>query len=271
MISEPPIEVEQRGVIRRLWLNRPRRRNALNEELIEALDAEITEAERSADVDVLVIAGRGPSFCAGADLTTLLAFAQTQRSPLGFLSRVSATFSRLERSRLPVVAAVHGHAVAGGLELALAADVVVAADSTLIGDGHLRNGLLPGGGAAVRLPRRVGPNAARWLMLSGELMPASWFKASGWLHSVVAATDLETEADQVAARLGSPSGHGQARLKPLLADTESAPTAEALRRELEVFAEHWESGAMAAPLQAFFDGRRSPVPSSRFGDSREAR
>jgi enoyl-CoA hydratase len=258
-VAEPPLESEQRQRVRWLWLNRPQRRNALDEGLIAALDGAIADAERDPGTDVLVIAGTGASFCAGADLEALLAYAEAGRSPLGFLERVSATFSRLERSPLPVVAALHGHAVAGGLELALAADVVVAAGSTLIGDGHLRNGLLPGGGSSVRLPRKVGAAKARWLLLTGELVPAAAFEGDGWLHSVVPEHRLHDVADQLAGRLAEAAGPTQSLLKGLLAEIDTQPPEPALRRELEAFAENWDAAAIASRLRAFLAGRRPEV------------
>jgi enoyl-CoA hydratase/carnithine racemase len=154
----------QEGDVRWLRLNRPERRNALNPGLIAAIDAEIMDAGRDPDTRIIVITGQGPSFCAGADLHYLRALADNGHSPGQFLTAVSDCFTRLERCPKPVVAAVHGHLVAGGLELALACDVVVAQAETLIGDGHIRNGLLPAGGASLRLRppgRRVaGPVAA---------------------------------------------------------------------------------------------------------------
>lgn len=249
--AETPLEVEQRQRVRWLWLNRPACRNALDETLIASLEAALDDAERDPRTDALVIAGTGPSFCAGADLKALLAFAAEGRSPLAFLERVSATFTRIESSPLPVVAALHGHAVAGGLELALAADVVVAAGSTLIGDGHLVNGLLPAGGSSVRLPRKVGFARARWLLLTGELVPAAELEADGWLHAVVPDHRLHDVADQLASRLAEVAGPAQSRLKQLLAQTCGQPPEVALRGELRAFDENWEPAEMVARLSAF--------------------
>lgn len=243
--------VEQRGAVRWLRLNRPHRRNALDPTLIGALDQAVTDAEADPGTTVLVIAGQGPSFCAGADLTHLLSLATQGRHPVEFLSRVSALFSRLETSELPVVAAVHGHAVAGGMELALACDVVIAAADSLIGDGHVRNQLLPAGGASVRLPRRVGPALARYLMLTGNLLPASELR--GWLHDVVPADRLDDAAQRVAAQLAATAGPAQSRVKQLLADTDGA----ALEAELTTFAAHWDSAPVADALRAFLAVRQS--------------
>ena len=255
MNSEAPLLAEQRGAVRWLRLNRPRRRNALDPTLIDALDQAVTDAEADPGTTVLVIAGQGRSFCAGADLTHLLELATAGHNPVVFLSRVSAAFSRLEASELPVVAAVHGHAVAGGLELALACDVVIAAEDTMLGDGHVRNQLLPAGGASVRLPRRAGPALARYLMLTGDLMPAARLQASGWLHDVVPAAKLDDTAGRAAELLAAAAGPAQSRVKRLLADTaELSPTA-ALNAELATFAAHWDSAPVADALRAFLAER----------------
>lgn len=250
-MSETPLLVEQRDAVRWLRLNRPRRRNALDATLIDALDQAVTDAEADPGTAVVVIAGQGRSFCAGADLTHLLRFADVGRNPVEFLSRVSALFSRLEATELPVVAAVHGHAVAGGLELALACDVVIAAEDALMGDGHVRNQLLPAGGASVRLPRRVGPALARYLMLTGNLVPAADLRASGWLHDVVPAGRLDTAAQRVAEQLAAAAGPAQSQVKRLLALTDALPPAAALEAELTTFAAHWDTAPVADALREF--------------------
>ena len=254
-MNESPLIVEQRGRVRWLRLNRPERLNALDLALVESLDQAITGAEADPGTAVLAISGRGRSFCAGADLRYLLDLGAQGQNPAEFLSQVSAVFTRLERTRLPVVAAVHGHAVAGGLELALTCDVVIAADDALLGDGHVRNQLLPAGGASVRLPRRLGPNPARYLMLTGRLIPAGDPRMSGWLHAVVPAAQLEDAAQEVAGQLAASAGPAQSRLKHLLADTESLPADAALGAELAAFAAHWDSAPVAGALHAFLAKR----------------
>ena len=137
--SDPPaVEVEQSGAVRWLHLNRPGRLNAIDDRLLAALGSEIGAAVDHPGTDVVVLAGRGASFCAGADLRHLLAVAERDGDPTAFLAEVSACVTRVERCPKPVVAVLHGHVVAGGLELALACDLVVAAHGTLIGDGHLQ-------------------------------------------------------------------------------------------------------------------------------------
>ncbi|MEV5831630.1 enoyl-CoA hydratase/isomerase family protein [Spirillospora sp. NPDC052242] len=242
----------QAGRLRWIRLNRPESRNALNPDLIAAFDDAIAAAIDDPGTEAVVIAGNGPSFCAGADLRHLLDLARAGEDPIAFLSTVSESFSRLESAPKPVIAAVHGHVVAGGLELALVCDAVVARTGTLIGDGHIRNGLLPGAGSSVRLARKAGEPLARRLLLTGELLPAEHFLAGGFVHTVAADEEFDRVVTAVAESFtGMPPGC-HARLKRLL----GAPDApDALRNELKVFAEHWHEQDIAAQLTRFFDHR----------------
>ncbi|MGY0063848.1 enoyl-CoA hydratase/isomerase family protein [Streptomyces sp. LZ34] len=244
--------IEQAGRLRWIRLNRPGSRNSINPDLLHALDEAVAKAMVDPDTEAVVIAGNGPSFCAGADLRHLLELARTGGDPLAFLGLVSECFTRLETAPKPVIAAVHGHVVAGGLELALACDAVVAQAGTVIGDGHIRNGLLPGAGSSVRLARKVGEPLARRLMLTGELLPAEQFLPSGFVQVVADAGKFEHTVTAVADSFtGLPAGcHG--RMKQMLADP-SVPAA--LLRELDIFAEHWHEQDIAAKLTDFFDRR----------------
>ncbi|MFK0156582.1 enoyl-CoA hydratase/isomerase family protein [Streptomyces sp. NPDC090499] len=242
---------EQRDTVRWVRLNRPESRNSINPDLIRALDEAVAAAMLDPGTEAVVIAGNGPSFCAGADLRHLLELAGSGGDPLAFLGLISECFTRLETAPKPVVAAVHGHVVAGGLELALACDAVVARTGTVIGDGHIRNGLLPGAGSSVRLARKVGEPLARRLMLTGELLPAEQFLTSGFVQLIAEAEEFEQTVSTVAGSFtGLPPGHD--RMKQLLADP---GTPEALLRELDVFAEHWRERDIAAQLTSFFDQR----------------
>jgi enoyl-CoA hydratase/carnithine racemase len=241
--------VEQSGPVRWLYLNRPASRNALTPTLVSMLVSELADAMSDTETGAVVIAGCGASFCSGADLRYLLRLLDSGDQPLDFLSAVWECCTRIEAAAKPVVAALHGHAVAGGLELALACDVVVAQAGTLIGDGHVRHGLLPGGGASWRLPRKVGEPLARWLMLTGELLPAERFVAGGFVHSVLAPEQFGREVAAVAARLATGRLAGQ--VKELL----RRPPAEAQARELEIFARHWRDHDLRAGLSRFLDRR----------------
>jgi enoyl-CoA hydratase len=246
------LRVEQHGAVRRFLLNRPRQRNALNASLIEALTAALTDSEQDAATHAVLIAGTGPSFCAGADLRHLLALNDAGDTPVSFLRKVSAFTRRLETSRLPIVAVLHGHAVAGGLEIALACDVVVAEAGTLIGDGHIRNRLVPGAGASVRMRARLGDALGRWLALSGELLPAERFLAAGWLHAVVDSGHGATEGQRLAEILAEAANPAQSAYKRLFADLDESPSLTAgLDLELDAFDRHWANYDVPKALRAF--------------------
>jgi enoyl-CoA hydratase len=250
-VTGGPLLVSQCDDVRWLRLNRPQRRNALNPALVAALDTAVAEAAADPGTRVVVIAGEGRSFCAGADLHYLEALAKDGKDPRTFLSTVSRCFTRLERCPKPVVAAVHGHVVAGGLELALVCDAVVARAGTLIGDGHVRNGLLSGGGASVRLPRKVGDPLARWLMLTGELLPAEAFAGTGFIHAIAPAAEFEAVLAAVVDSLRAPQRAAQVQVKELLAA--GAGDAAALERELDMFDRHWHGTDITGGLRAFLD------------------
>ena len=249
------LQVEQRGAIRWLRLNRPAQRNALNHELVEALTEQIMLAETDPQVSVVAVAGNGPSFCAGGDFRHFLELHQRGRNPVHFLKQVSDCFSRIEASPVPWVAVLHGHVVAGGLELALACDVVIAAEGTLIGDGHLNNQLLPGAGSSLRLPRAVGRSLCRWLMLTGELLPAGQLAEAGWILRVVPPDQLDEAAELVCAQLAERAGPAQRSLKALLHRADSADSSRALREELKAFAANWDHGQASTAVHEFLHHR----------------
>ncbi|MBC2644598.1 MULTISPECIES: enoyl-CoA hydratase/isomerase family protein [unclassified Rhodococcus (in: high G+C Gram-positive bacteria)] len=259
--NRSPLVVTQHGPTRILTLNRPHRRNALNDTLVEALGGALSDAETDRDTRAVVLRGAGKSFCAGADLQYFLHLHARGQTPLGFLRKVSALATRLEASRLPVVAAIHGHAVAGGLELALACDVVIATPTARIGDGHVRNNLLPAGGASVRLPRKVGDSMARWLALTGALLPATELSHTGWLHAVVDHEHLHTTALAAATELAEHAGPAQHAYKTLLADLTGLDEKRGLAHELDAFDAHWQTSDVPAALNDFLHGRTTTTNS----------
>ncbi|MEI4271083.1 enoyl-CoA hydratase/isomerase family protein [Klenkia sp. LSe6-5] len=250
-MSGEPVQVEQRGEVRWLTLNRPDRRNALDAALISALDAQISAADQDPATAVVAVAGAGPSFCAGGDFQEFLALDDAGTHPVEFLQQVSSCFTRISAAATPWVAVLHGHAVAGGLELALACDLVVAADDTLIGDGHLQSGLLPAGGSSVRLPAAVGHGLARRMLLTGELLPATAFAATGWIDRCVPRAELEDAAMAVCRQLAATAGPSQSALKDLLHRIAGADPGPALQTELAAFAQNWSTQPVADALRAF--------------------
>jgi len=265
-VSATVLRIEQRGAVRELVLDRPRQRNALDAALVDALTAALTDAEHDPATRAVLVTGAGPSFCAGADLQHLLGRSEAGESPVPFLRTVSDLTRRIETSPLPVVAVLHGHAVAGGLEIALACDAVVAEASTLIGDGHIRNHLVPGGGSAVRMRRKLGDSLGRWLGLTGELLPAERFLAAGWLHAVVDPGLGGDEGLRVAEVLATAANPAQAAIKRMFAVLDDEPSVQAgLNLELDEFERHWSTHDVPDEIRRFFAHRSADRPTSTAG------
>jgi enoyl-CoA hydratase/carnithine racemase len=171
-MSEVLIEDWSEPGILRLTMNRPERLNALNGELIEALLNSLSEAEaRKDEIKVIVLSGAGRSFCAGADLKWLNSGVLADHAAHGrFHDSLNALCDRLESASQPVIAAVHGYALAGGMEVLLSCDLVVVSDDAQLGDEHIKRNLIPGGGGSQRLPRKIGLQRGLYALLTGHRM-----------------------------------------------------------------------------------------------------
>jgi enoyl-CoA hydratase len=180
----------------RLTLNRPAKLNAINEELRDALDAAIAEAAADDRVRVIAIAGSGRSFCAGYDLSG--AFETSAWSWREVLARDIAATLAIWSCPKPVIAQIHGHAIAGGLEIAMACDLIVAADDALLGEPEIRFGSAP---VTLLMPFVIGQKKTRELLMTGDLIDAAEAHRIGLVNRVVARDDLEAEVDGLADKL----------------------------------------------------------------------
>lgn len=256
---EDNLLIEQRGAVLWLILNRPAAMNALTPAMIAALDGGIARAGDDESVRCVVITGVGRAFCAGADLNTVRQeFGKDERALGRFLAVASGAMTRIETLAKPVIAAVNGFAFAGGLEIVLACDLVVASEQATFGDAHSNYGLLPGGGSSVRLPRKVGVNRAKYMLLSGELVSASELLGCGFVHQVVASELLNEAAERLAGRIVTKSPLVMRRLKQLVDAGLDQPTATALQLELVTCDAHVTSHDFHEGLEAF-EQRRSPM------------
>jgi len=255
--SAPPglagdILTERRGAALWVTLNRPDALNALNADIVEGLREALDRAEGAPEVRALVITGAQSAFCAGADLK-FLNRAGSGMAP--FLHLVGELFRRIETSPLPVIAAVNGIAVAGGLELVLCCDLVYASQSARFGDGHANYGLLPGGGGSVRLPRRIGATWAKHLLFTGELMDAASLASSGLINKVVPDGQLVAEVQILVESIAAKSPLGLRRMKQLVNDGLDQPMSTALRLELLAGNAHALSDDMREGMAAFAEKR----------------
>lgn len=167
-----------------LTLNRPEARNALDAELLRALPAAVRSADEDDAVDVIVVTGADPAFCAGLDLKLLGTGGGGSFFDDGGVGRPWA------RTTKPVIGAVNGPAVTGGLEIALHCDFLVASERARFADTHARVGILPGWGLTVLLPQAVGARRAREMSLTGNFLSAQDALAAGLVNRVVPHDEL---------------------------------------------------------------------------------
>ena len=197
----PTLRSERQGAVAILTLARPEKRNAIDNAMVDAIGAFFDDLP--AEVRAVVIAGDGPHFCAGLDLTTAVALGATEG--IEHSQRWHRAFAKIESGRVPVIAALHGAVVGGGLELALACHIRVADKSAYYALPEGQRGLFVGGGAAVRLPRVIGLSRMQDMMLTGRIYGAEEGERVGFSQYVVdegqavaRATELAVKAAAVA-------------------------------------------------------------------------
>ncbi|HSM35278.1 MAG TPA: enoyl-CoA hydratase/isomerase family protein [Longimicrobiales bacterium] len=216
-------------------LNRPRKRNALDATMIHELDGTFTAAEGSQRIRVLLLRGEGPDFCAGADLAEMEKIAASE-GPLENLAAagdLGALLVRMRRLRKPIVAAVHGHALAGGAGLASACDLVVAADDATFGYPEVRLGFVPAMVTAL-LRRALGEKRAFELIATGEPISAERAVALGLANRVFGADGFQEAALEFAIELARRPGTALELNKRLLYGLDGASFEEAIRRGAEI-------------------------------------
>ncbi|MBX7456517.1 enoyl-CoA hydratase [Mycolicibacterium sp. 3033] len=195
--------VETTDRIRTLTLNRPRARNALSAALRTGLFAALREAQNDDDVDVVILTGADPVFCAGLDL-----------KELGDTTELPDISPKWPPMTKPVIGAINGAAVTGGLEIALYCDILIASDQARFADTHARVGLLPTWGLSVRLPQKVGVGMARRMSMTGDYLSADEALRTGLVTQVVPHAELLDTARRIAASI---VGNNQKAVRALMA------------------------------------------------------
>ena len=231
--------------------------NALSKSVMHALDSALDLIATDRTLRAVVVTGQGRAFSAGGDLLEF--FEQVQSDPrqlietLAFNQRV---FAKLESLPVPVIGAVNGTAVAGGLELLLCCDVLVASEDAKMGDGHAKYGVVPAGGATVRLFRKIPVNRAMQLFFSASLFSARELCDWGLINEVVPAQQLLTRANEMASQFSRQSPEVLAQIKGLARAYFNANSYDGFQAELEAFTKHIAGKDLAEGLAAFRDKRQ---------------
>ena len=233
--------------------------NPLSAPLLEELTAEVERLDADEDVGAIVLRGEGEkAFVAGADITEFPAMREQieEAAETGSARGIQKLAARMDAGRTPVVAAIHGYCLGGGLELAMACDIRIAAEDAQLGQPEIKLGLIPGGGGTQRLPRLVGHGRALLLNLSGD--PISGTQAYDWglVERVVPRDGLMDAALELARTLSERSPFAMGVIKELAAETRDLPLSEGMRREAQGFIRCIGSEDGAEGVMAFLEKRK---------------
>jgi enoyl-CoA hydratase len=256
----PTLSKNRAGAVVWLRLQRPAAMNAISPGLLDELNVALDEIESDESVRVVVLTGTGRAFCAGADLKAI-ANAAGEIDPsqvVAFVAYAGRTIERLAALEQPVIAGVNGLALAGGLELLLASDIVVASSAARIGDAHANYGLIPGAGGSARLARIVGAHMAKYLAFTGDHFPPSSPVLAGLVSEIVEPEELETRLSELATTLADKSPLGLRRMKRLINDAPDQSLRDALAAEQQALSEQCRSADFAEGIAAFA-ARRTPI------------
>ncbi len=240
------VVVEDHGSVRHVVLARAAKRNALNHELASALGTTLAEAADDDGVRVVVLRGDGPMFSSGMDLADLRELSKDPERLRGFREPILRSWNLLESMQKPTICQIHGAALGGALELALAADLRVMAEDAVAGVLEVRVGLLPDLGGCSRLPAVVGLGTAKELIMTGKLIDGREAHRVGLANRIAPAAELDGCTAALAEELmaGAPRAVGLAKgvldaaAKPALASTlEDEVTAQEALAASEDFAE----------------------------------
>lgn len=237
-----------------LIIDRPKALNALNTEVLGQLEKAVSELESRPPRCVIVCGGGDRAFVAGADIAEMERL--TPIEARAFAQRGQRLFQRIEDFPAPVIASVRGYVLGGGLELALACDLIVAAEDAQFAQPEISLGILPGFGGTQRLARRVGLGMARYLIYTGARIAAREALQIGLVDRVVASADLATEVRKLAAELAAKPAFAMRLVKAVLAATGHSDFIAGCQREAEAFGLAFAHPDSHEGLRAFLEKRQ---------------
>jgi enoyl-CoA hydratase/carnithine racemase len=246
---------EKKAGVAKITLNRPDVLNALNAQTLQEIGAAVENIENDSSVRVVVITANGRAFCTGADLT---GGGASDWSLVNFLRLWNKVFNAIENLSMPVIAAINGMALAGGLELVMVCDLAIAADNVKLSDQHANYGLVPGGGASQRLPRLIGIRKAKELLYTGDRITPAEAERLGLVNKVVPADKLEEATNELAVKLAAKSPMALKTVKRLVNRGMDGSLDAGLEMEILGATAHGSTEDMAEGLKAFIE-RRPPV------------
>jgi enoyl-CoA hydratase/carnithine racemase len=245
------------GPVLRATIDRADVRNAIRPSVVDGLEAAVRRA-REVEARVLVLRGAGGTFCAGADLDFVRStIDQPDACEAGgafasLIRRLNDILLDIEAAPFVSVAVIEGFALAGGCEILMACDVVLADEAARIGDRHLELGLLPGAGGSVRMHKALTPARSRWLLLSGEMITGREAADWGLVTRAVPRDQLDEVAEAMIARLASRSAEALSGVKEMIDAVRDIPVPAGIEAERRIFLDHMaKSQDLRAALARF--------------------
>ncbi len=253
MATYETLQVETRGRVGFVRLNRPQRLNALNDALAKELAAVLHAFDDDPQIGCIVLTGNERAFAAGADIGAMAEWDYAKVLADDYITR---DWEEIRRIRKPVIAAVAGFALGGGCELAMACDIVVAADTAKFGQPEIAIGTMPGMGGTQRLPRAIGKAKAMDWCLTGRTVDAAEAERAGLVARVVPADRLEEEALALAATIASFSLPVVLKIKEAINRAYESSLAEGLLFERREFHATFALDDRREGMRAFVEKRK---------------
>jgi len=244
-----------------LIINRPKALNALNHELLSELSDALLALEQDTEVRVVVLTGAGEkAFVAGADIAEMVQMTPSAASEFSRKGQEIVLF--IERMKKPVIAAVNGFALGGGLELALACDFIYASERAYLGLPEVTLGVMPGFGGTQNLARAIGPKRASEMVFSGKILPAQKLLEWGLINEVVSADELLTKVKETASMIANVGLLGVAAAKDALVNGLNMNKADGFKYENKLFEGLFTTQDLQEGMNAFLE-KRKPAFSKR--------
>ncbi|MEW6582048.1 MAG: enoyl-CoA hydratase-related protein [Actinomycetota bacterium] len=249
-----PVELERRGRVALLTLNRPDALNAVSAEMLDALDARLDELEGDGETRCVVVTGAGEkAFSAGADIRHMRTASALEAR--AYAQRGHEVLNRIEGFAAPVIAAVNGYALGGGCEVALACDLRVASEAARFALPEVTLGIMPGWGGTQRLARVTSPGFAKEMILTGRQVAAEEARTVGLVNHVHPAADLLDRAVELAELIATRPPWAVAQAKRAVNLALDGDLAGNLAREIDAFALAFTTEDQREGMAAFFEKR----------------
>ena len=249
---EPAVLIERRGRILVITLNRPEQRNAVNAAVAAGVAAALDELDGDRELSVGILTGAGKGFCSGMDLKAFRAGERPHVEGTGFAGITQRA------ARKPLIAAIEGFAVAGGLEVALACDLIVASKGARLGIPEVKRGLVAAGGALLRLPRALPRNVANELALTGDPIDAERAYELGLVNRLAEPGEALQGAQELAETIAANGPLALAATKRIMAESPGWPDSEFFSRQGPIYEPVFASEDAREGATAFAE-RREPV------------